>query len=592
MRYNTRIYFVLFATLLFLHSDGQAQPSAANSVLSQTPAGAITGRVINSAGEPVSGASVSAVSVDYTRRPQSANTNTNGDFKVDRLAPGLYRVLAFMPGYVYPSAPFSIDSADYYRVGDSVTITLTKGAVITGTVTGSNGPLVSVGISAMRVRDETGKKLSTLTGTRDRMTDDRGVFRFYGLLPGSYLISAAKPRSGPVGPTAYDNDAPTYYPSATRDTATEIVVRDGDEVTADIQYRGEPGHAISGSVENIQLQTQSGSPASITLTELHNRMPMGGVGTNSFDNFNFAFYGVPDGDYELSASQFLPNRELLKSEPRVIKVRGADVTSVKLPLSPMATIEGRVVLEADPKADCGRRRETALQEMVILASRYEPESKPATGKKAATAVDVSVLSQTIRVESTPDAKGSFTLRNLVSGSYRIEPRLHAAGWYVRSITFGQPQSPARNSNTAIARDGIALRTGERVSAINIAVTEGAASLRGHISVPQGQRLPESTHVYLVPTEKENDKDVLRFFEAMPDTDGSFAIGSIAPGKYWLMARTSEETGSAPEKSVRQDEALRSALLRDAAKSSASVTLKPCERLTGYEFPLPSADSPR
>src|SRR4030095_10666179 len=99
------------------------------------------------------------------------------------------------------------------------------------------------------------------------------------------------------------------YPSATRDTAAEIVVRDGDEVTADIQYRGEPGRAISGNVENAQVQNQFGSGVSVTLMELPNRTPMGGVGIGSLDNFSFAFYGVPDGDYELSASQFLPNRE-------------------------------------------------------------------------------------------------------------------------------------------------------------------------------------------------------------------------------------------------------------------------------------------
>ena len=587
MRHRARIYFVLFATLLWLASEGQAQQPGTNSGLPQTPPAAITGRVINSAGEPLSGATVSAMSIDNTRRPQSAITNTSGDFRVDHLAPGLYRVTGFMPGYVSPQ-PFSFDSADYYRVGDSVTITLTKGAVITGTVTGPNGPLVGVGVSATRVRDETGKKLPIAGGSRDRLTDDRGVFRFYGLVSGSYVISASRPRYGLVAPTAYDNDAPTYSSSATRDTAAEILVREGDEVTADIQYRGEPGQAISGNVENVQVQGPYSSGVSITLTELHNRVPMGGAGlsSGSFDNFSFAFYGVPDGDYELSASQFLPNREVLKSAPRIIKVRGADVTSVKLPLFPLAAIEGRIVLEADLKANCGRRRDTAIQETLIRARRYESESKPATGKKATPAADVSVLSKTLTVESVADAKGSFTIRNLVAGSYRIEPRLHAGGWYLRSITMAQP---ARNPATAIARDGITLRTGERLSSLHIAVTEGAASLRGHISVPEGQRLPESTNVYLVPAEKESDGDVLRFFEAAPDTDGSFAIGNIAPGKYWLVARTPEETGSVPEKSVRRDEALRSALLRDAAKSSSAVTLKPCERITGYELPFPLAD---
>ena len=82
------------------------------------------------------------------------------------------------------------------------------------------------------------------------MTDDRGVYRMYGLLPGTYIVSAGGMTRffGGYGTTAHDQDAPTYAPSATRDTAQEVVVRSGEEATADIQYRGEPGHAISGTV--------------------------------------------------------------------------------------------------------------------------------------------------------------------------------------------------------------------------------------------------------------------------------------------------------------------------------------------------------
>ena len=80
------------------------------------------------------------------------------------------------------------------------------------------------------------------------------MYRFYGLLPGGYLISAARPRIGFIAPSPYDNDAPTYFPSSTRDTAAEVIVRDGEEMTADIQYRAEPGHAISGKVAGVEIE--------------------------------------------------------------------------------------------------------------------------------------------------------------------------------------------------------------------------------------------------------------------------------------------------------------------------------------------------
>jgi hypothetical protein len=49
--------------------------------------------------------------------------------------------------------------------------------------------LIGVGVFATRVRDSLdGKKLAASPGFPERRTDDRGVFRFYGLAPGAYLI--------------------------------------------------------------------------------------------------------------------------------------------------------------------------------------------------------------------------------------------------------------------------------------------------------------------------------------------------------------------------------------------------------------------
>jgi len=45
---------------------------------------------------------------------------------------------------------------------------------------------------------------------------------------------------------SFANDAMTFAPASTRDTAAEIVVRSDQEATADIRYRAEPGHAVSG----------------------------------------------------------------------------------------------------------------------------------------------------------------------------------------------------------------------------------------------------------------------------------------------------------------------------------------------------------
>jgi hypothetical protein len=522
-------------------------------------------------------------------RSQRATVDTNGDFKIDGLQAGLYRVAASAPGYVM-AQPGPTDSQSYHHIGDSVTLRLMKGGVITGTVTGPRGPLVAVGVNAIRVRDEAGKPLASTMGFHERSTDDRGIYRLYGLLPGSYLISAAKPRSGLVAPTAYDNDTPTYFPSSTRDTASEVVVREAEEITADIQYRAEPGHAISGRVVGVaESQTQFSANASISLNSARDRSSRASTSASSNDNFSFAIYGVADGEYELSAFQFLQSRDELRSSPQPVSVRGADVTGMVLTLAPLASIEGRLVFENDPKAGCGKRRETAAQETIVFGRRHEPEKKA----KAAPLADISLSASNHVSTGVGDARGSFTLRNLLPGSYQIETRPPASGWYVRSMTVGATQpTSARAASPVVPRDGINVKSGERVSGLTVAITEGAASIRGRISVVAGQSLPPSLRLYLVPAERDSSENLLRFFEGTVANDGTFALGNLAPGRYWLIAQPVVESDSNSVKSIRTDAAFRSKVLRDGAALKKEVAFKPCERTTDYDLPYSPPTSPR
>ena len=594
LRSNSRILCLAGVTLLLLVAPKcWGQQSTVSTKSSEKSNGAITGRVVSAGGEPLPGAVVYTGSLAATTRSHTATVDDNGDFRIDGLEAGLYRVSASAPGYVSASQPSLTDSQSYYHIGDSVILTMVKGGVITGTVTGPKGPAIAVGVHAIRVRDEDGKPLSAPVLFRERSTDDRGIYRFYGLSPGAYLVSAAKPQVGFIAPSAYDNDAPTYFPSSTRDTASEIVVRSGEEITADIQYRAELGRVISGKVAGVvESQTQFSSGASITLVDVRDRGAFMNAGANSNGNFGFAFYGIPDGEYELYASQYLPSRDELRSPPRRVTVRGEDVTGINLTLGSQASIEGRLVFERDPKADCAERREAAAQETIVFGRRYEPEKKIDAATKAGRLPDVSLSSTNYVGLGVADAKGTFTLRNLPPGSYRIEPRAPASGWYLRSISSGAPQTAAaRNSSPPpVARDGITLKTGERVSGLTVTFTEGAASLRGRIFAPEGQKLPPRLRVYLVPAERESIDNVLRFFEAAADGDGRVAIDNIAPGPYRIIARPAEESDSTRVKLIRQDSDFRAKVLHEAESLKKEISFKPCERTADYELPYVSAST--
>lgn len=568
------------------------QQSKAIAAPTPKPTGIITGRVINSAGEPLAGAGVSAGAVGSNTRPRSATTDANGEFKIEGLEPGIFRIFAGMTGYVPFFHPDSNDPSLYHRIGDSVTITLFKGGVIHGTVTGPKGPLIAIGVFPTRVRDETGKPLTSGSGYYERSTDDRGMFRFFNLPPGTYLLSAAKPRLGLLAPTAYDPYSPTYFPSATRDTATEIVVHEGDEVTADIQFRAAPGYAVSGRVVGVITPEIGFAPgASLTLTNVRNRGEVMTSGTLNEDS-SFAFFGVPDGEYELVASEFLPSREELKSAPRRIVIRGADVTGTEISLAPQASIEGGLVFESDPKAACAARKQTAAQETIVYARRFEPAQKANLSAEAeATNVPLSAANYTGL--TVGDAKGSFVFRNLPAGSYRVDPLAPSDGWFIKSVaTSANSRGATKPAVTNPMREGISVKTGERISGVIVTIAEGAATLNGRIVLAEGQSLSPSARVYLVPADRADADNPWRFYEARPSADLNFKIGNVTPGKYLIVARPAAAEDAAAPKSIRQDERFRAQVVSDAEALKKFLIFKPCEQMSGYELPFTRSTSPQ
>jgi len=571
----------------------QAQEAASEQAprLSST----ITGRVIGQGGETTNGATAYALPVGIVAQPRSTAVDGSGNFKLDGLDPGVYSLSAALPGFVSAPPNSPEESRRYYHPGDSVTLTLIKGGVITGTVTtATNTPVVAAAVHAYRIKDLNGQAESVAVQARERQTDDRGIYRFYGLPPGTYVISAggqARAYGGFVS-GAYDNDVPTYAPSSTRDTAMEVLVHSGEEITADIQYRGEPGQVIGGTLAGLIQPTSQGmsvATGTITLTEVRSRAVMMSVGASSYTNNAFVFYGVPDGDYELLAQQFLPSRDAVASEPRRVKVQGADVTGINLSLAPLASISGRVVLESNPPADCVKRRASALQETVINVRRFKSESNTSTGKSTKTdpVLEIPLAAANQAADGVPDAKGDFLTRNLRRGVYRVDSQLPGAGWYLRSITIGTPTTTAKPSDPNVPRDGISLKPGEKVSGLTVTLAEGAARLRGHISVAEGQRGPAGLRVYLVPAERENAENVLKFFEAAVETDGSFAIDNIAPGRYWIIARAADDADLTKVRPVRLESALRVRVIREAETVKKEISFKPCEQSSDYELPWTS-----
>ena len=548
----------------------------------------ISGKVLTRDGEPLGNARIAIGRLNTGSTSQGVRLEGSGAFKTEPLEPGLYWLSVYAPGFITDTSQ-ATNSPGYYRPGDSVTFTMIKGGVITGTVKNSNDePAIAISVRAIRVRDQEGKPLQLTAAYRERLTDDRGVYRLYGLPPGTYIVSAGgTPRpAGSVPPTAYESLAPTYAPSSTRDTAVEIPLGNGDEANVDIQFRGDAGHAIGGSVAGMMtFEGNSSWSAVVSLFDVRNHAEVASTSASSVNKFVFALYGVPDGEYELYASQGSPSGDQFASAPKQIKIQGSDVTGINLAVTPLASIDGRVIFESDPKAPCGKRRASTILETMVYARRYQPERN--SQSKDAPAIEVPFPYRNSARQATVDANGSLNIKNVQAGTYRIDPREPASGWYVKSIAIG----PAtRNAN--VARDGLTVRSGERVSGLTITIAEGASQLVGKISLAEGQSLSPGTRVYLAPAERENAENVLRFHEARPETNRSFTIDNISPGKYLIIARRAEENEYGAAKLIRLDAAFRTKILQDAQAIKKEIMFKPCEQTFDYELPLASTTSPQ
>jgi hypothetical protein len=323
---------------------------------------------------------------------------------------------------------------------------------------------------------------------------------------------------------------------------------------------------------------------SVNLTDVKSRTVLMGAQAPSFNNHAFVFYGLPDGEYELVAQQFSQTRDIRASDPKRIKVQGADLAGVNLTVTPLPAITGRVILDSSSPADCVKRRATAFQETVVTVRRQK--RSPKSGASEEPVADGGPLSSLEQVaDEVPDAKGDFRLRNLRAGVYRVSVQLPSAAWYLRSVTLG-PATKATDSK--VIGDGIGVK--QSVSGLTITISEGAAGLRGRLTVAEGQRLPSRTIVYLVPAEKENATNLLRHFEARVENNGTFNVRNVVPGDYLIHASAAE--GDTPRMiSIREDSDFRTAITREAEKAKQSVTLKACERLENYEFAYPPTIKP-
>lgn len=621
-----RLARVLFLTLsgLFIAAYGNVAPAAAQSQPaapqpSSTPAatpalvpaekpalnkgtappvtGTIKGRVVSDDGRPLTNANVMAAQTTNSGMSKASRVDSEGRFVFDEMPASVYVIIATVPGYIDPSLATG-DPSQWPRhlIGAQLKITMLKGGVITGTVTNSKGEaVVGVPVQATLANGPPSTLVNYVSGGGISESDDRGIYRIYGLLPGQYTVSAGRGQFAQFSSTGFDLDVPTYYPSSNRDTAVPVSVRSGDATTGiDIKYRGSEGRSISGVV--LGTIEAGATPAVVPILVAHaetTSVLTMALASGADERRTFSFSGLADGEYDLLAS-FMPgpNGTAMAGTKRVT-VRGGDVTGVELRLAPLSSIAGTIMLDAiKPEDKCDKRR-SQLVETIVEAPRDD-------GKKSGSQA---MTGWYTGFGGTVNDKGEFAMRNLEAGRYRLDVKLPTESWYVRAINLtGAPPQPGPQPSPSGSPSGaspsprntwqgvLTLKLGERVSGPSIEVGQDAPSLRGRLATSrEGTVVPAGLLVHLIPVDREQANNVLRYSETTVNSDSSFKFTNIAPGRYFIISRVEPpvESDAAPRPAA-WDPTARARLRREAEAAKTEVELKPCQAMLDYPLKLSAA----
>jgi 5-hydroxyisourate hydrolase-like protein (transthyretin family) len=490
-------------------------------VAAQTPVkvgtSTITGK-ITIENQPIAGVNVVLHSGDNPNpmkdeKRQRVTTDAVGNYRFERLVAGKYRVEVSAPGYVSKQKNENRwERGSLINVVDNETIdkldfNLIRGGVITGRLMEESGkPITELNLQLERI-NEKGEKVPF--GTAE-ITDDRGIYRCYGLEPGKYLVSAGQNESAAslnLGGPKYKK---TWYPGVPDQAKAQIVEVTIENEAINIDFRlprMKKGFTVSGRV----IEEATGKPVKgvgVGLSTLDEKgqitgMSFGGSFTN--DEGEFKQSGLVPGKYMTNVFPITGNSDGF-AKPLKFELKDEDYSNLEIKMVDGVSIGGFAVLEGvdDPAI------KQAFQGLTLQAfAQSAPQEMDS---------DFSFNSP-----GKIEADGRFLLRGLRAGKIQIMLN-----------TFGTPN--LKNfSLSRIERDsvpvegGIEAKSGEKITGVRLVVAYAAGRLSGQVTLVNAPSLSEYRIMASVSqTEKPaNNKGV------SVDERGRFLIEGLAAGVYEL-----------------------------------------------------------
>jgi hypothetical protein len=463
---------------------------------------------------------------DITNR---AVTDDKGEYRFTNVVAGRFRVTPLAEAFVITSGATSLGGQGGIAVtvseGQTVSdidFTLARGGVITGRVTDGDGrPVIAENLN-LTLMDANGQPRPFNAGNRfGYETDDRGVYRIYGLPAGRYLVSAGgSDRPGMSRRIRYPL---TYYPDAVEQEQAKAVEVQTDFVAEEIDIKlGEPvkTYAVAGRVVDADSgQPAPGLPVNIAPQRGAGRGAVGAAaGSIGAADGSFRVTGLTPGSYYASAgSSNIPGAASTDfySDPVVFEISGANVTGLEIKVHQGASIAGVVVIDGgnDPNGSSAIAAQLS-QLMISASSRGGQQSQGQAGRGG-------MGGQPNFAQVAAD--GSFRIGGLPPGQVRLS---------VNSPGFGRGNGFALERierNGAVINGGFNVASGEQVTGVRVVVAYGAGVIQGRVVVTGGT-LPPGTRLMVSVRPLNSDG---RNRPAQVDASGQFRVEGLLPGSYEL-----------------------------------------------------------
>lgn len=521
--------------------------------------GHIAGTVVTDA-TPAAGVRRAVVMLTDLSRGDGRTTvaDDRGQFSFEALPAGRFMLSASKGGYVKSlygatrpggmGVPLAL--LDGARTTGLV-LTLVRGGVITGVLRDRSGaPVRNVRVNAGRpgaAIDERRGPTDAVGGSSE--TDDRGVYRIYGLRPGEYVVWAtaplwvdagvtrpttdedvqrarqlvqtgrgSAPASGPVPAatsTAGVSYADSYYPrTASPADAAPVRVGPGEERAGiDLTLLLIPTARLAGSVVSV-----SGSPMQNPRVWIR---PEGSGGTRQ----QFELRTAPDGTFEVP--HVMPGNYLIGAEGRApadrtqwarlpVAVNGVDQIDLLLRMRPGLSVTGRVVFEAGSA------------------------QAPSAAGRSIKLVEAGQSTLYTIPEATTGPDGSFVVEGVAAGSYRVvlttansAIMTTPAGWMLKSITGAGPD---------LADVPLEVRADADLPPLTVTLTSQTTELSGSLVDAASRPVTAFTVLVFSADRVFWTAQSRRTQSTRPADDGRFVLKNLPAGDYFLVAVTDLDDG--------------------------------------------------